>query len=59
MRKIAIILLFTRVFRGERKPGKLVPDDFEVAKVFLLRQGQSETFPEEIGVMSKTFEPLA
>ena len=59
LRKLAIILSFARIFKGERLRGKLIPDDFEVAKNHLLRQGQLESFPEEIGVMSKHFEPLA
>ena len=59
VRKLALIFIFVRIFKGERKPGKLLPGDSKFSKDFLIRQGQLESFPEEIGLMAKKFEPLA
>ena len=59
VRKLAFVFLFVRLFRGVRNPGKLSAIDFTMAKNHLFRQGQLEFFPEEIGIMSKTFVSLA
>ena len=59
IRQLAVIFQTVRFFRGVRSPPKLSPVDFDMAKDYLYRQGQLEHFPEEIGIMSKKFEPLA